>query len=184
MQAIWHRIETWLAAHAPPLLASLQAGAQAEEIRRTETVLGVTLPADVKASYRIHNGQAAGSPWLLEEGELLSLADIERGWGSWKELADAGVFADAPGKPSGPIRADWWNPRWIPITHDGSGNHLCLDLAPAPGGTPGQLITVWHDDDQRRLVAPSFSAWLTQLADRLEAGIYRYSESEGGLIRI
>ena len=184
IEATWKRIEAWLAANAPPVLASLQAGASAEEIGQLERVLGVTLPDDVKASYRIHDGQGEGSAGLTEEGDLLPLAQIARAWSSWQQLAVAGSFDMAESQPSGPIKTQWWNLRWIPFTHDGSGNHLCLDLDPAPGGTPGQVITMWHDDARRKIVAASFSLWLAHFADQLEAGDYAYSESDGGWGRV
>ncbi|WP_156441033.1 SMI1/KNR4 family protein [Burkholderia sp. ABCPW 14] len=44
------------------------------------------------------------------------------------------------------IKDDWYNLKWIPFTHDGSGIRLCLNLDPAEGGTLGQVVRIWHDD--------------------------------------
>jgi molybdopterin molybdotransferase len=60
------------------------------------------------------------------------------------------------------VRSDWWNPCWIPFTHDGGGNHLCLDLDPAAGGAGGQVITLWHDGGARALAGSSFGEWFTR----------------------
>jgi cell wall assembly regulator SMI1 len=57
------------------------------------------------------------------------------------------------------VRDDWWNPRWIPFTHDGGGNHLCLDLDPAEGGAVGQVISMWHDSGERAVQGHSFGEW-------------------------
>ncbi|MBO7776747.1 SMI1/KNR4 family protein [Burkholderia pseudomallei] len=65
------------------------------------------------------------------------------------------------------MKDDWYNLKWIPFTHDGSGIRLCLDLDPAEGGTLGQVVRIWHDDEARELVAGSFSEWLGQVAATL-----------------
>jgi cell wall assembly regulator SMI1 len=57
MDEIWDRIEAWLAQHAPAVLAGLNGPATEQELDATERALGVTLPEDVRASYRRHNGQ-------------------------------------------------------------------------------------------------------------------------------
>ena len=54
MQSTWARIERWLAESAPDVLDSLRPGATDERILNTEAALDVTLPDDVRASYRIH----------------------------------------------------------------------------------------------------------------------------------
>ena len=46
------------------------------------------------------------------------------------------------------------------MTYDGAGNHHCVDLDPEKSGVPGQVITMWHDDDERAVVAGSFYAFL------------------------
>ena len=182
MHEIWKRIDRWLEANAPDLLASLNPGASDQEIAETESFLGVTFPDDVRASYRIHNGQAPDQGGLIEACELLALEDIRNQWSVWKELLDAGDFADSRSSPVGPIVTDWWHPKWIPLTYDGSGNHHSLDLAPAPGGNVGQIIMMWHDDSDRPLIAPSFREWLGALADGLESGDYTYSDEYGGIM--
>ncbi len=64
------------------------------------------------------------------------------------------------------------------------GNHDCLDLNPADGGTVGQIITMWHDDDARKLVAPSFRDWLKQYAEGLASGQFVYSEEYGSVVDV
>ena len=75
----------------------------------------------------------------------------------------------------GPIQPHNWNLRWLPVT-GGSGNHYCVDLDPAPGGTIGQIIWFEHDAGPIRVVASGFTAWLEQYASDLEAGRYSYRE--------
>ena len=180
ISSLWARFDAWLAAHAPDLATSLRPGATDEQIAATEAVLGVAFPDDVRASYRVHDGQDEDAePVVPVARELLSLARIDQEWGVWKELLDSGTFAEMKGAPMGPIKTDWWNARWIPLTYDGSGNHDCLDLDPAEDGHVGQMISFWHDEAGRLLEAPSFTAWLSALVDGCEAGRYAYVPDEG-----
>jgi cell wall assembly regulator SMI1 len=70
------------------------------------------------------------------------------------------------------VRNLWWDPGWFPIASNGRGDHLMIDFCPAKNGTYGQLIEWLHDDEERKLLAPSFTAWLTSVADSLESGSY------------
>ena len=57
MRDLWERLETYLKSHAPGVLEFLNPPATENQIREAETVLGVSFPADLIASLRIHNGQ-------------------------------------------------------------------------------------------------------------------------------
>jgi len=179
----WSRVGQWLEANAPEILENLAGPASDAEFAAREKALGVSLPHDFKTAYRIHNGQHRDIPGLTEFGQLLPLKRVVEEWKVWKELLDTGDFAGATSEPNPGIRNVWWSPRWIPFTSDGGGNHLCIDLEPASGGNVGQVITMWHDDPHRELVAPNFGAWLAQLAADLETGKLVYSEGHGGVIR-
>lgn len=183
MRDVWARIDQWIEANAPEAAEGLDTGAYDTEIAETEAFLGITFPQEVRNSYAIHNGQPnRDAPGALPGGEFLSLQRICDEWGIWKGLLDSGTFADSKSQPSGPIREDWWHPAWIPITHDGSGNHYCLDFAPAEGGTVGQVIKFWHDDPERIVVATGLRAWLEAYAGELESGEYVYSDDYYGIV--
>lgn len=181
MREIWARIEAWLEANVPSGASVLSTGAADEEIADTERFLGVSFPEDFRASLRLHDGQCGG-PWLMWGCDLLSLAGIREQWSVWKDLLDRGTFKDVQCDSDGRVVKNWWHERWVPLTHDGSGNHHCLDLNPGPDGLAGQIIEMWHDDPERPVVAPSYRAWLAAFADALEAGEYVYSEHFVGLV--
>lgn len=165
IETTWRRIETWLEANAPDVAAGLSPGATDEQIAATERALAVTFPDNVRASYRIHDGQQADPSvggGFTEGGEFLLLSRIVDEWEVWKNLLDDGTFDGFESGPDEGVRPDWWNARWIPITHDGSGNHLCLDLDPAPGGKSGQIITMWHDSPEWEVMAGSFGEGLAR----------------------
>jgi cell wall assembly regulator SMI1 len=179
---IWQRIDKWLGINATEVLHMLQPGASEAEIRETEEFLSVEFPDDVKDSYLIHNGQSSSNIGIINGLEFLSLRRIREEWTNWKDLSDSGDFEGWESEPEKQIRADWWNSKWIPLTHDWGGNHECLDLAPTQYGNVGQIISMWHDDAKREVIAENFSAWLEQFANDLEAGRYAFSEEYGLVI--
>jgi cell wall assembly regulator SMI1 len=77
----------------------------------------------------------------------------------------------------GPIKPIFWNTKRIFVT-DSSGDHLTLDLDPPEEGHYGQVLDHRHEVGPRSVLAPSWSAFLSQLADDLEAGKYIYVEEE------
>lgn len=181
MEKLWKQIEAWLEEHAPRALQDLNEGATAKEIGAAEKLLGVELPEDVQASYRIHDGQIGGAP-LMGEWQLLSLKLMKSRWKILKGSYDKGKFEESVVKPVGPVKAEWWNPQWIPIAYNGAGDLYCLDFDPAPKGKVGQIISFWHVDDKREVIAPGFRAWLKEYAADLKAD--RYSVAGGKVKRL
>lgn len=185
MKDIWNRLEAWLEANAQEVLHGLNPPATREQIATAEAELGISFPPDVVETFLIHNGQVFNSPWLLDGWEFMSLERVVDEWGVWKGLLDGGDF-DGEGISSnsdGHTVTDWWHPRWIPLTYDGAGDHHCLDLAPGPLGKVGQIIQMWHDDDSRPLIAPSYREWLSRLVSDFEAGHYAMSAEYGGIVK-
>lgn len=174
MIEIWSKIEILLRIKNPHLLETLQPGVPDIQISEIEEFLSVKFPDDIKSLYRILNGQSDCNIGLINGYEFLSLDRIKEEWSIWKNLLDSGTFQDENGNDIGSeadpgIRNVWWCPKWIPLTSDGSGNHNCLDLNPAEGGIYGQIITMLHDDVERKIVAPGIKMWLQQYAQRLES---------------
>lgn len=177
---MWARIEAVLRATAPDQLAALSAGATPEAIRAAEARLGVTLPPDVRESYAVHDG--SGEVDVLPRElygviavPLHSLDEVVREWQMWQEWGrDKCCRCAAPS--DGPVKADRYNPRWLPVAWDGGAVNLCVDLDPAPGGVPGQMIYLDHLDP-RRVAADGWRAYLERYAEGLETGRLRF---EGG----
>lgn len=139
----------------------LPPGASAAAIEALEKTLGLELPEEVKAWYRVHDG--GGDAYVLENRELLSVKYIAGQWKIWKDLLDQGVFgANDHGEPGPGVQKKWWIPEWVPVTYDGAGNHDVVDLAPGKGGTRGQILSFWHDEPSRRVVGRDFLSWLAE----------------------
>lgn len=166
----------------------LQSGASEAQLSELEAALSIRLPDDVKALYRLCNGQSSFDYGLLNGNEFLSLERIQDEWTIWKDLLDAGELVaddDIQGDLiEAGIRKVWWSPKWIPLTYNGGGDHDCLDLAPTEKGVRGQIITMWHDDDERKVLSPSIRDWLQQYAEQLESGQLVFSEDYNGIVGV
>ncbi|MFL5702650.1 MAG: SMI1/KNR4 family protein [Ktedonobacteraceae bacterium] len=177
---LWHRIETWMSIHAPYARQTLLPGASDSEILQAETAMDITLPEDFKASCRIHNGGYTLD--LVTEMEMLPLEGIVSMWQLHKELEETETWSDRTpyyftegvklGWETGPLQPVWWHLHWIPCGHDRGGNLCCIDLAPAPGGSEGQIIDWDHEVGPSRVLASSFLELLSTFANDLEAGEY------------
>jgi len=182
MKEAWTKIEDWLRNNAGQIYESLNDGATDDVLDELEELVNKKLPDNFKEFYRIHNGQDQDGFGLIDAEELLSVERIIEEWNVWKELYDQGVFADSVSEADKGVKEVWWNPHWIPITYDGSGNHYCLDMSPDDGGKKGQIIRIWHDSPERELIADSFQEWIEFFAEDLENEEYIFSEEYGGLI--
>lgn len=182
MQEIWQKFEAWLRVNWPDGLNDLNPPATDKEILALESLLCVSLPSDFVAFLKVHNGQKNMAGGLFDNSEFLSTSAIADQWRVWKELLNSGEFDTYKSTPQPGIKDAWWNAKWIPFTHNGGGDHYCIDLDPSVGGSPGQVITMWHDMDERANLAVSFAAWFDKYVDDVLAGKYVYSEDFGGLM--
>lgn len=161
--ALLARIE----AKAKAVGVKLAKGASEKAIAAAEKTLGVSFPAEVKAFYRAHDGSEDDG--AVEDRELLSLSRMVSEWKVWKELLDKKTFDE-----------EWWNPKWIPVTYDGSGNHHMLDLT-----AKGRILSFWHDDERREVEGKDLLSWLATAPwgdpDRVEAA--EQSAQSGGFVR-
>lgn len=174
---IWRQIEIAMRAHAPATLAQLAPGATEQAITELASLIGLRLPQDFRASYRLHDGGYVVD--LTTSMEILPLGRIAKEWRLLEELLRDDEWARQEpyyftedvvrsGWQAGPIQPVWWNRRWIPFGSDRTGNLTCLDLDPAAGGTVGQIIDWDHECGPSRLLFSGFRQLLDTLAAQLE----------------
>ncbi|REE95532.1 SMI1/KNR4 family protein [Thermomonospora umbrina] len=159
--------------------------ASGDVIARLTPWAGVEPPADLLALYEVTDGD----PLMFYGYEWLSLNDLmrdgakgehlrarERSWPGWETgWNDAVLDADPPGT----VRRVTGHSGWIPFAHDGGGNYLAVDMAPAVRGRPGQVIRIGRDyRDGPGHLADSVTALLRMELDTLARGDYD-AEEEG-----
>ncbi|WP_073264535.1 SMI1/KNR4 family protein [Cryptosporangium aurantiacum] len=161
MTDAWARIEDWMAAHAPASAAVLAPPADPDAIAAAEAALGLAFPNELTQSLRRHDGLTEWAN-VLPEARPLAVAGIVE---SYRERMD--VAPDVDGfTPAGPENEPWWHPRWLPFG-DAEGDLQVFDLRReparlgwAPHDNPGTFADAW----------PSLTAYLTAVADALDAG--------------
>jgi cell wall assembly regulator SMI1 len=110
---------------------------------------------------------------------LLSTQRILDEWKVWKGLYDKESFKDWDVEPQSGVANVWWQPAWIPLTYNGCGDHHCLDLGPANEGIDGQIITMWHDSEERVILAKNYTQWFEHLVQTFELNDAEYVFESG-----
>ena len=177
------RLDAWYAAHLPPQRYVFNPPATEADLDAFERRIGLKLPRSYRQLYRWHDGEE-GDRWGHIYGlPLLPLQEAGAQWKAW-----AGVLAEFGGDrykipggswPVGAVDPAYINPRWIPLTHDGSGNHIGLDFDPWPGGRVGQIILFGRDEDVKAVLADSLGKFLAWIAGLLEGGNFRLGMQPG-----
>lgn len=155
----WAQLEAHLQQTAPAQLIDLNGPAAAADIAALERELGWPLPQSFKECLARHDGQTGRADWLFGGDEFMSIVRILAEWRVLTGMDQAGEFDTHTSKPGGGVKAGWWRPGWVPFTADGAGNHLCLDLDPAPSGRAGQVVEFNHEFGNRDVQAPGFAQW-------------------------
>ena len=156
MKRLFDRLHVWLAAHAPAVLADLRPGAAQADLRAAERAMKLRLPADVRAAYLIHDGQAtdldgAFRPFLYGS-EWLRLERMVEEWHIGHDLR------------SQDGRYPYWRPHWVPLTFDGVGLvHYDVER--------DRVLDAWHPDHEGWSgLCTGFGPFLEEFVEELEAG--------------
>ena len=149
--------------------------------------LGFSLPAPVRESYLIADGQEPESSAGCSEGlffglQLLPLEDVLDEWRFWRDVdEDPNTGANSRLRelmqsiPPGYVRREYSLRGWIPLVSDKGGNYLGVDMDPAENGTPGQVIVFGRDFDSKVVLwkgdgPGGWGKWLASFVDDLENG--------------
>lgn len=173
MIELWSKYETWLKKNYPDGFKSLNKGATEEELVKLEYILQIKLPESYRNCLKLHNGQSQEYGGILDTNEFLSIERIIDEWKLMKGLLDDGEF------PSDSI---WWSIKWVPITSDGNGNLICINMQPFRENAVGSVIVFDHEVADRALLEYSFENWFKAYVSELLAEKYVYSEDYGSLM--
>lgn len=189
VEEAWQRLKSWCKQYLPELLDDLREGATVHELDEFETAIGQKLPIDVRESYLIHNGQNDPIDYyvtgLVFGMPIMNLSEVLREWQNWRKLDpinDEIKEEFTSSAPEGAIRPDYTNPGWIPLTFDGGGNHIGIDLAPDRNGTRGQVIIFGCDEKIKYVIANSWRALLNHVVFELESGNFCIDQEENDKI--
>ncbi|MFD4941260.1 SMI1/KNR4 family protein [Streptomyces sp. NPDC058239] len=132
-------------------------GATEVEIAAAEARLGVTLPEELKALYRVTRSQwedwgddyeAVARECMAVGCELFALDDLYIADASsrhcrWEFAAMEAVVTP----PDAAVQGLVGSPGWIAFGDNGGGDRLAVDLTPGPRGHAGQIIILSHEEN-------------------------------------
>ena len=192
LEGVLQRLTVWLTAEMPEVLAALRPGVEPAAFGALESLLGQPLPADVRALYAWHDGQADDQGGHYISGlffglTFLPLAEVTRLHAGWQQdMADSPALTkDDPrmtSVPPGAVKTVWISPGWLPFAHDASSNYLGIDLNPGQGGTAGQVFNFGRSEQSRYVLATNLGEFLGWLASQYEAGNFVIEEEDGDRI--
>ena len=183
IEPVLQRLDAWYAKHLSADRYQLNPPATDASLDAFERLIGIALPRAYRQLYRWHDGEEDDRFGHIYGLPILPLDDAGKQWKAWIDvLAEfKGDRYKIPGRgwPQGAVDPSYINPRWIPLTHDGSGNHIGLDFDPWPGGRVGQVIPFGRDEDVKVVLAESLGKFLEWIADLLESGNFRLGVGAG-----
>jgi cell wall assembly regulator SMI1 len=187
MQQYWNQIERLFQERLPKGSHRYFApGASEKAIAGLERHIGLQLPNDFQAFYRIHNGQGNGVFGLVFGLELLSIKRIKQEWDNWNSLGDDLNVELAPAmssEPKGFVKPLYLNPKWVPFTTDQTGTHLGMDFDPDRKGVVGQVITFGRNENKKKVLAKSFRDYIHLLVKQLRTIDWTLAPEAGWEIR-
>ncbi|KAJ7739683.1 hypothetical protein DFH07DRAFT_892361 [Mycena maculata] len=187
LSVTWTRLRAWLSREYPELGDTLNYGILPQDLAQLETQLGFDLPAAVRESYLVADGQEAESAAGCSDGlffglTLLPLEDVLEEWQFWREVdddpstgANVQLRDTMRSIPTGWVRKEYSQRGWIPLIADKAGNYVGVDLSPDDGGSVGQVIVFGRDFDTKVVLwtgdgPAGWAKWLSCFVDELESG--------------
>lgn len=128
-------------------------GATETDIADAEARLGIPLPEEVKALYRVTRGrvedgnEAAEREFAAVGCYPLPLDDLYIATAATRPLPWIYAAKEAAcTSPSGAVQALVGSPGWLVFGGNGGGDRVAIDLTPGPRGNIGQLVMIWQDE--------------------------------------
>lgn len=179
----WDIIERALRDHAPTIAATLRPPVSDSDLRHLAETISRPLPDDFVASLRRHDGQDNPT-------RLLGLADHHHLMSAREMAEQSNLRVRALGDADETY--DWMAPHkvktivntrgWLQYT-DSEGDGYALDLDPLPAGQIGQVIYLPIDGPTPAPEWPCYTAWLTTIAEKFDAGAFEVDDDTGIWLR-
>ena len=150
-------------------------GATEAEIAAAEARLGILLPEELKALYRVTRARWEdwGDDQDHETAERFRTAvgcypvpldQLHMATAATRPLPWIYAAAEAAStSPSATVQALVGSPGWLVFGDNGGGDRVAIDLTPGPRGNVGQIIMIWHEESYG---ADLFARSLTDLVMR------------------
>ncbi|MEV7007875.1 SMI1/KNR4 family protein [Streptosporangium sp. NPDC051022] len=158
VDAVWRRIERWLARRAPATYRLLRGPADPRSIAKVEAAMRTRFPDDLRASLLRHDG---GGSWGFGPAPFYELMSAEGIYADWKMMC--GTYLGEYEELAGP----WWNGDLIGFADAHDGGNLFLNTRT---GETGEYFAEEGPTFEGDVAWPSYLMLLRVTARSLETG--------------
>lgn len=177
----WQSITTALKRENPGGWVDRNPPAAAEDIAHAEKATGVEFPAELKWLLRQQNGQESTIEAVFSNGDrLMSAAEIAEDYLMWQDIITDLDQVPAEGvRPTKEQSTSWW-PGLLPFMADFGGDSVFIDARTSYVYSDFESMVHATNVAGDRLEAPlTFTAWMADYAERLEAGRFHRDSAAG-----
>lgn len=183
------RLDAWYAAHLRPDKYVFNPPATDAQLDAFEQLVGVKMPSSYRQLYKWHDGENDDRWGHIYGLPILPLKRAAEEHQQWRRTLAAFGGNPYPVRggawPEGAVDSAYVNPGWIPLTADGSSNHIGLDFDPWPGGRVGQIIVFGRNEDVKVVLGESLGKFLEWIAGLLESANFQLTvRSDQVLLRL
>jgi internalin A len=178
LETKYHGISTYL---NPPVKES--------ELDSVEKRMGFKLPEELRELYLCNNGQGDNVMGILSGLDFLPLEELYIQWDIWRVLKEGATEEQmkvlsgfCTSFPPHTVKKIYTNTRWIPLTHDGGGNHIGIDLDPDRKGTTGQIINFGRDEGDKFVIATDLGDYLAFIINLIEERYFTICRTEDTVV--
>lgn len=143
----------------------LLAGASDYELLECESLIRIAIPEDLKAVYRLCNGQVIRSfptfPLFPLGHEFLPLSDVAVLWQQLHEARTTELHAK---------QTFLWKPNWMPFAQTVGGGYFCYVVA----DIGNRIVQFYPESTQETTYAASFNEFLKLLIADIDAGKLKF----------
>jgi internalin A len=178
IESNWKFYSNWLQQKLPLYHSYLNKGATDEEIIVLKSHFSFELPQELIDLYKLNNGDTSLQQALplgtFMQFEFLSISRLIEEYDRYNKIFNNHPeFLNPENYSSSPehiIRRAEFNPKWIPVFADASGNFVGIDLDPDINGVSGQVINFGRDENMKFQVARNLSGFFAFIKKRIESG--------------
>lgn len=153
------KLDTNLKKQRPEYYSKLQKSLTEQEISELEIAYNKAIPHDLKELYLWKNGQRQDCYEAFVNNSMFEpLEFVLSGNQEFTEMIGYDFEIE-----------NWWNENWLPIFTNGGGSYICYDLKGVFTGQKGQLVEYWKGDNDRPVIAPNLTDFLSILNQYYES---------------
>ena len=155
LKDILNKIDDSLSKNFKEVFNTLNSGAEESELIKLNEICHSNngIPEELITIYKWHNGQSY--EYSINQDDNRSLLPINEVIEAWRFLNDPMEEIQEP-----------LSKFWIPILYNGTGDYVVLETE---GKNRGNLISYWHDDEDRDIEHENLESWAQEVLKYAQA---------------